>query len=393
MAEPRAGAPSRSAAGDGRVLLVGAGVAGLAAAIALERVGVEAVVLEREPRVPEVGAGLALGPNAITALRRIGIAEAVEAAGEVLWRLQHRRDDGRVIADWPTGRVSRKVGAPIVALGRAELMGLLAERAPAGSVRLGAECVGLEERDGTVAARLADGGEERGAILVGSDGIGSAIRARFDSTPLRSAGFTEWRGVCAFDGAEPGVHVQSYGRGLVFGWVPVAGGRVAWYGRANAAPGGSDEPGEAQPKLLAMFGGWHEPVAEVIRATAPGAITRADVFDLPRRRRWASGRTTLMGDAAHPTTPTLGQGASMAIEDAAVLARCVSEHGPAVAAIEAYEALRIPRRARIVATSRRQGAMERWRRPVACRLRSRLIASLPIALAARQFEKVVRFEV
>jgi 2-polyprenyl-6-methoxyphenol hydroxylase-like FAD-dependent oxidoreductase len=297
-----------------------------------------------------------------------------------------------VLARWPTVVVARRLGEPLMGIGRPDLQRALRAAVPDGDLRLGAECVAVEQTDGSAVARLAGGEEVAGALLVGADGLESTVRARFDSTPLRYAGYTEWRGIAPYPAMEPGVHVQWYGPGAVFGIVPLLDGMAAWFGRRNAAPGGADERGSRRRKLLDLYRAWEAPVTGVLEASAESGIARADIYDLPARRRWGQGRISLLGDAAHPTTPTLGQGAGLAIEDAVVLARCVEERGPTQEALAEYERHRLSRTAKVVKTSRSQGAPNLWTGGLACRVRDTMLSSLPTPLALRQFERVVSFD-
>ncbi len=371
---------------------MGAGIGGLTAAATLRRAGVDVLVLEQADRVREAGAGLALGPNAMIALRSIGLAEAVEALGARLRALEHRRATGQVLARWATGVVADRLGEPLVGVARPDLHRVLAADVDPADLRLGAEVVAVHQDPGGASVTLASGEEVTGAFVVGADGSHSLLRAGFDNTALRYAGYTEWRGVVSYPSVEPGVHVQWYGPGAVFGVVPLRDGRAAWFGRCTAPAGGTDAPGTARRTVLDLYGDWDAPVAGVLDATTDREIARADIFDLPRRPHWGRGRVTLLGDAAHPTTPTLGQGAALAIEDAVVLGRCVAQHGPTASALAEYERRRIDRAAKVVKTSHSQGAPNLWSRPLACRARDLMLRSLPERAALRQFEAVVRFE-
>jgi 2-polyprenyl-6-methoxyphenol hydroxylase-like FAD-dependent oxidoreductase len=155
----------------------------------------------------------------------------------------------------------------------------------------------------------------------------------------------------------------------------MTGGRVYWYA-TESVPEGQGDPLEGRKQgLLKLFRGWHEPVEALIEATDESAILRNDVYDRPALRRWSVGRATLLGDAAHPMTPDMGQGACQAIEDAVVLADCLSQGSEVAEALRAYESRRIPRTRRVVRESRQAGTIAQWSNPLACRLRKALLRS------------------
>ena len=378
---------------QGRVIIVGAGVGGLTAAGALRRAGIETVVFERMGELQEVGAGLTLSPNAVIALRSIGLGDVVESAGAELGWIEHRTWKGKVLSRWPSHESSRRLGAPIVGLSRPQLQEVLAQAVGDVDLRTGMELTGFDQDADGVTARFADGSEERGDALIGADGRNSTVRAQVDSTELRYLGFTTWRAVVHDEGVEPGVHVQSYGRGSIFGIMPLAGGLVYWYGSQNTPAGGSDPPGEEKKAaLMRLFAGWHEPVERLVERTETAGIARADIYDLPKRERWGEGRVTLLGDAAHPTAPTLGQGACQAIEDGVVLARCMAEDGEVPAALRAYEQARIDRAAWIVKQSRTQGKLTQFENPIACAVRDTVFRFMPTRMALRELEKTADFK-
>jgi 2-polyprenyl-6-methoxyphenol hydroxylase-like FAD-dependent oxidoreductase len=377
---------------DRRAIIVGAGIGGLTASTALERAGIRTILLEQMDRLEEVGAGLTLAPNAMSVMRRLGFAEAIEAAGTRLEHIEHRTWRGKLLADWPEGEVAEKLGEPIVGLTRPALLRLLAERVQDSQLHLRSRCRGVTQDGGSAAAVLEDGTEIAGAVVVGADGINSAVRAQLDRTPLNYAGYTTWRGLSRFGDVAPGVHVQSYGRGSIFGIIPVGDGITYWYGSQNAPAGGKDEPGRRKEALVSLFRGWHDPIEPLIEAAEEDTIARADIFDLPKRTTWGSGRVTLLGDAAHPTAPTLGQGACMAIEDGEVLAKALVAREDPAEALRDYERRRIERTASIVKQSRQQGVFTQWERPWACALRDAILRAMPKRMALRELEKVARFD-
>ena len=260
----------------------------------------------------------------------------------------------------------------------------------------GKELVGFEQTCDGVHAFFADETEERGAVLVGADGLRSRVRGRlFGDERPRYAGYTSWRGVAPESELVPvGGGFESWGRGRRFGCAHVGGGRVYWFATRNAPEGEDDGPAGSRATLLETFRGWHEPVEPLIRATEEDAILRTDIYDRdPLGKIWGEGRTSLLGDAAHPMTPNLGQGACQAIEDTVVLARCLRESDEAAGALRRYEAQRSDRTAAIVRRSRCIGWVGQLENPFLCRLRERTLKLIPVETQLRQIQEVVGYEV
>jgi len=382
-----------------KVIVAGAGIGGLSAAIALRRAGFEVVVLERTPELGAVGAGLLLAANAQKALGRLGLAQEIASLGTPASVVEIRSSRGGALTNNPAGELEKKVGPPSVAVHRADLQALLVREAGEGTLRLGAEVENFRQDEGGVTAYLA-GGEERADLLVGADGLRSRVRASlFGPAGPRYAGYTAWRAV-----VEPeeellpwGTGFETWGRGARFGCAHIGGGRIYWFATANATEGEKDgspgSPGGPKATLLQRFGTWHSPVGGLIGTTHEDAILRTDIYDRePLGERWGRGRVTLLGDAAHPMTPDLGQGAAQAMEDAVVLARCLRDSGPTSDALRGYERLRSARAAMVVRRSRRLGRVAQLENPLLCRLRDRALAMIPPKAQLRQLEEVMGYE-
>jgi 2-polyprenyl-6-methoxyphenol hydroxylase-like FAD-dependent oxidoreductase len=352
----------------GRAVIIGAGIGGLAAAAGLHAAGWDVTACERAASLEPVGAGLAMAPNGLRALDVFGAGDIVRADA-VRQEIGFRRPDGRWLLRSSTGRMlTDRFGDPVILLPRARLIHALTTRVPDGVVALSTEVTSVEELD-------AD-------LVVAADGINSAVRgALFPAHPgLRYAGFTTWRlltpGAPADSGPVP--MAETWGRGSVFGVMPLADGRVYCYAAAAAPQGARSADGELA-ELVRRFGGWHDPIPALLAMTAPDAVLRHDVSELaaplPALHR---GRVALLGDAAHPMTPNLGQGACQALEDAAVLTRlAAAADGSRVAAMLAeYTTLRLARTTQVVRLSRRAGRMAMWSSPAAVALRENMMLTL-----------------
>jgi 2-polyprenyl-6-methoxyphenol hydroxylase-like FAD-dependent oxidoreductase len=363
-------------------VIVGGGIGGLSAAIALRQAGHDVIVLERAERLDPIGAGISLFGNAMRGLGRLGVRDAVAERGAPATYSAALTSAGRVLSEIPRDLIE---GA--VAVHRGDLQAVLADAA--GGVRLGAEVTSVEQDDG-VAARLADGSEERGDLLVGADGLASLVRTTFSRATPRYAGYTAWRGVAPVAVAA-GRWTESWGTGARFGLLDIGGGRTYWFATKNAPEGEGDEPGGRKAEILARFSKWHDPIAHVVEATSEEAILRNDVYDLEPFSPWHSGRVVLLGDAAHATTPGIGQGAAQAIEDAVVLAECLMEDDLATT-LARYEERRIPRTARVLKLSRQADRMGQLDKPLASLVRNMLVRMAPASAQQRQLGPIVNGE-
>ena len=385
------GPQARSA--ENTVLIIGGGIGGLAAAIALRQAGISAVVYERAPVLQEVGAGIGLGANGMYALVKLGVAAAVKAAGSAVERVELRSQDGTVLSALTTGPTERKLGVATTLAHRADLHTALAEWLDVDTIRLGNECVGIGQDNTGVTAQFGTGEEVRGALLVGADGLFSTVRGElWGQHSPRYAGYTSCRGVTVSnpDSLPTGTGFEAWGRGQRFGLFHINSDQMYWYATWNAPAGGTESGRPLKSRLQNLFQDWAAPVPQTLDATPAESLVRTDTCDRPPLAQWGLGRVTLLGDAAHPTTPNLGQGACMAIEDAVVLAQCLSHQSDPVAALRTYESRRRARTANIVRASRRMGWVGQWQNPLACTLRNTALRLAPQWLARNRGDAELR---
>jgi 2-polyprenyl-6-methoxyphenol hydroxylase-like FAD-dependent oxidoreductase len=353
-------------------VVIGAGIGGLAAAAGLHAAGWDVTVCERAAAIEPAGAGLALGPNGLRALDAIGAGEAARAH-TVPQEIGIRTPDGRWLARSGTGHmVASRFGDPVILLPRAQLIDALLARVPQSALALATEVTSVGPVGPGTARVTTARGELDAGLVVAADGIRSATRAAlFPGHPgLRYAGFTTWQ-LITRPPAGPVPMAETWGRGTVFGVMPLADGRVYCYAAAPAAPG--SRSADELAGLVSRFGSWHEPIPALLASAPPSAVLRHDVAELARPLpSFHSGRVVLLGDAAHPMTPNLGQGACQALEDAAVLSRLVAgpDAADVPAALASYTAGRLPRTTDVVRWSHRAGQMTTWTAPLAVAARN-----------------------
>lgn len=343
-----------------RVIIIGAGPAGLSTLLALRAKGIDARVYERAREMRPIGAGLTLFPNGLAMLEKIhpGLPEALIAAGSGVSALHMLHPDGTHAFSSAISTLQHS-GWPMLNLRWSRLQEVLAQRCPKDRILLDHPLVGIDESSTGVTAVFEGGIAVEGDLVIGADGVGSTVRRlTLNDGPPRYAGRLSWRGVVpsAHPDLKPceSMFIMSP-QGKTFAAFDIGGGETFW----SAGVMGPDTPapvGELKARVQACFEGWAPVVVELIKATDASGILERALLDRPPCPTWSRGRVTLVGDAAHPMVPSLGQGANTAFEDAWVLAQCLAEAPTLPLALEKYEAERIPRAQIIQARSARQGA-------------------------------------
>ena len=372
-----------------RVLIAGAGIGGLSAGIALKRRGFEVRIYERAPALRPVGVGILLSLNALRSLARIGAFKRVREAGQPIRLLELRSASGIRLSKVSLASVERELGVAALAFHRAELHQALLDVLGERDLILGAEVTGFESRPRNVLVSARGQPNATGEALIGADGLHSHVRRRLlGDSPLRYAGQTSWRGISEGAAIDLAGACEWLGRGHRFGAVRLTGERIYWFA-VREQPEGTRDEGDLAQVLLGQFGRWNKRVRSILEAADASTIVRTDIFDRAPIDRWGKGRVTLLGDAAHPMTPNLGQGASQAIEDAVVLADTLAREGDVEDALREYEAARIGRTAQIVEQARKAGEVGQWQSPFAAFVRNAAIWMAPSGVALRRIRQII----
>ncbi|TQJ46342.1 FAD-dependent monooxygenase [Streptomyces sp. NBC_00080] len=369
--------------------IVGGGIGGLAAAVALHRRGWRVEVLERAPEFTEIGAGISLWPNALHALDALGLGDTVRALGAVEAVGGVRDRQGRWLSRTKNAELVRRFGHPLVVLHRADLLRALAHALPADSLRPGGEVSAV--RDGGPCLVVDHGrGESRPDLVVGADGLRSAVRRALwpEAAGPRYAGYTGWRMVTVPLAEPPSQGAVTWGRGARFGYTALLGGRMYCFATASL-PAGASSGSSEYAELLRRFGSWPDPVPDLLAATPVDAVLRHDLYELPPLSSFVRGRVALLGDAAHAMTPNLGQGACQALEDALTLAHCLDSIPDVAAALRSYDLLRRPRTQAITRRSARLGSIGQLSWPPAVVLRDTAARLAPTRATLRSMTPVL----
>jgi 2-polyprenyl-6-methoxyphenol hydroxylase-like FAD-dependent oxidoreductase len=357
-------------------LVVGAGIAGLTAAIALDQAGMSVEIIERATALTQAGTALSLWPNALAALRRIGLSEAIADIGyhETTGIVRHW--SGREIIRIDQSRLHPSSDTPTSVVHRGELQRVLlaaASHLPL-SLQTSVRRVGTDGSDGIV--ELSGGKQLRSSVVLACDGVGSVARSVTDNPEPRYTGRTSWRAL--LDGASHlvGEACLSAGPGKQFIACPLRGDLTYWAADVAMPEGANGSLLDKKAFLLECFAGWHHPVLELIRRAEEDQLVTADIYDaVPRVLR--AGRVALLGDAAHPMTPDLGQGACQGIEDGVVLATCMAQEPDPDLALANYQAARLRRVQSMVRESRRLGVLATAESSVVSALRNAAVAHMP----------------
>ena len=367
-------------------VVIGAGIAGLAAAVALQRRGHDVTILESRSDTSS-GAGISIWPNALAALDHIGLGDAVREAGGRVTAGALRWRNGTWLRHPSKERIVKALGEPLVVIRRSALNDVLAGALASGTLHTGVTVKEIGLTSDGVRITLSDSTTRHAAAVIGADGTHS-VAARYLNGPLRNryVGYTAWRGI-ADSALDPELAGETLGAGIECGHVPLGPDHTYWFA-TERAPEGRVAPEGELAYLQTKFASWAEPLPALLAATAPDVVLHNDLYDRDEARVWSKGPIVLVGDAAHAMRPHLGQGGCQGLEDAAILAGFVDQTDDLATAFARFATFRRPRVRALVRESATIGKMVNLRPSFLSAAISRATVLVPEALLNRHLATV-----
>ncbi|MFR9753181.1 FAD-dependent monooxygenase [Nocardia sp. 004] len=380
----------------GKVVVLGAGIGGLTTAAALRQAGFGVELYEAAPELRARGFGLSVQANAMNALRTLdlGIDERLLDRGGRVESFRFCQPDGTPIRVLPVHRLDAKLGAPAVALHRVDLHEVLLEAIGDTPTFVDAKATRFIDDGDHVRVEFADGRIAEGDVLIGADGIHSTVRAQLHGrTAPRPGNFVCWLACIPFEhrNVTRGLSAHFWGTGMRFGIHDIGHGRVYWWGTQTMSAEEAANWQGGKDDLLRRYADWAPEVRACIEQTEESAILAVPAQDRPPLAHWGRGRVTLLGDAAHPMLPSLGQGANSAIEDAVVLAKVLGDAADPVAGLRRYEQLRADRNAMFVNGSAGLAKIEQTTNPRLVQVRDAYFRHAPTEFFLRELAKPMSF--
>lgn len=370
-------------------VILGAGIAGLTTAIALKNIGIEALVVEASNTIRPVGAGLSLAVNAIEALQHLKISDEVIKQGRELESFTLFDKGGRVIKKVSTQPAQSKTNIRNFTIHRAKLHEVLLSQISPENIITGKRSISMSKTSEGIQIIMEDGSTLQTNYLIVAEGIHSPLRNAITSDfPVRYSGYTCWRGITNNTDLNITETSETWGKEGRFGIVPLANNQIYWFACKNSIAQNPEFKNYTLDDLANNFKEYHQPIAKIINATSPEEVIWGDICDVKPLRKFAYGNVVLIGDAAHATTPNMGQGACMAIEDAVILANCLLKNSIVAEAFKSFEKRRMIRTQKIVSDSWRLGKVAQVENGLLTALRNMAFRLMPQQLYERQLEAV-----
>lgn len=369
-----------------KIAIVGGGIAGLTFARCLTTADYEIHIFEKKEHFGEIGAAISVFPNALCVMDYLGILNNILESSGPIKTVYLKTSTGKILS-----KSEPNSDYPIICMHRTDLHHILLENIDAKLYNNYSLNKLTHQADGKIELEFENGENLLFDAVIGADGIHSVVRQNIinDRKPM-FRGYNIWRGVVKTD-FDIGYGSETYGKGQRVGIVPIKDGVYGWWATSNEDYLQDDNPEGTKEKLERLFGNWHQPIPELIEKTEN--IIKNSLVDRIPHRGWTKGNATLLGDAAHPTTPNLGQGGCMAIEGAYILAKSVQKYGLSPKAYQRYEELQFPRSKDIVDQSLKMGKMGQLENPILTGVRNFAIWAMPPSIAMKIIDKYFSYKV
>ncbi|MEZ0453779.1 FAD-dependent monooxygenase [Sphingobacterium thalpophilum] len=372
-----------------KIAIIGGGIAGLTTAIAFKKAGYTPVVFEAAETMKPVGAGLGLAANAIKALDKLGIKDKVVEKGRILSSFTIKDEKDKIITYTDSIKISREYGIDNFTIHRAALHEALLSEIPGTQLYTGKKCVDINVQKNNIRLLFKDGSSFDTDYLIVADGIHSPVRQKLvpGSVP-RFAGYTCWRAVIDNHTLNIDNSYEIWGSKGRFGAVPLADNKLYWFATVNSTANNARFKNFTLHNLKEWFKEYPAEIGAILTQTSESALIWNDIIDLKPIPKYAFDNILLLGDAAHATTPNMGQGACQAIEDAAVLYDELLKGGELNNSFLRFEKRRLPRTHFITNQSARIGKVAQAANPLMIKLRNALFRSIPGSIKDKQFKKL-----
>ncbi len=363
-----------------KIAIIGGGIAGLTFAHSLKSKDYEIHIFEKKEQFGEIGAAISVFPNALCVMDELGLLNTILESSGQFKTIYLKTDKGTILS-----KSEPQSDYPVICIHRADLHSILLKNIYAKLYKNYALKDLIQLEKGQVNLLFENGETQVFDAVIGADGIHSAVRKHIinDGEPI-FRGYNIWRGVVKTN-FDIGQASETFGKGQRVGIVPIKDGVYGWWATCNETFMQDDKPETTKEKLNRLFGDWHYPILDLINNTEH--ILKNSLIDRKPQKGWTKGNATLIGDAAHPTTPNLGQGGCTAIEGAYLLAKCIDKYGLTEKAYNRYEELHFDRAKQINQESLRLGKIGQLSNPLAIFLRNLLFFITPSRISVKLLSK------
>ncbi len=373
-----------------KIGIIGAGISGLIAAVALTQRGYNVSVFEKSGDPREVNVAISLWPNATRILKSLGLLDKIIAQGAIISNFTIKHAKGEVM----NSSGLELYDSPAVGIERSELHSILANALPQGVVRINKRFSAYQNSNNGVVAFFEDGGSETFDFLIGADGLYSKVRDQMhnDGKPMYR-NYTIWHGTVDYthQNIETNASIEIMGNGKRFGMIPLGKGKIGWWASYNEVLKSYQHMEGRKKKLVNMFRGFYSPISQMISATNEEDIIKSPIYDRDPVSRWHDGKVLLLGNAAHPMTPNRGQASSLSVEDAYVLSKLLSSSDNLESVLTEFEKLRVPRAHLLHKESLYHGHIGQLEKKWKIMFRNYMIKKMPIKKSRKILDDMFMF--